>query len=95
MRSPQVRICRKLGGTIDDSELVDGLVMSQKVAKVAGGSLQERTVLSVSSLLLGPTKIEKAKIGLIQFCLSPPKTDMENNVTVNDYAQMDRGLALR
>ncbi|KAF4745678.1 T-complex protein 1 subunit delta [Perkinsus olseni] len=71
-----VRICRKLGGTIDDSELVDGLVMSQKIAKVAGG----------------PTKIENAKIGLIQFCLSPPKTDMENNVTVNDYAQMDRIL---
>ena len=24
----------------------------------------------------GPNKIEKAKIGLIQFCISPPKTDV-------------------
>ena len=26
----------------------------------------------------GPTRIEKAKIGLIQFCLSAPKSDMES-----------------
>jgi len=26
----------------------------------------------------GPNKIEKAKIGLIQFCISPPKTDVSN-----------------
>jgi len=40
----------------------------------------------------GPKKIEKARIGLIQFCISPPKTDMENNVVINDYTQMDRIL---
>jgi hypothetical protein len=28
----------------------------------------------------------------LQFCISPPKTDMENTVVVNDYAQMDRIL---
>jgi T-complex protein 1 subunit delta len=33
-----------------------------------------------------------AKIGLIQFCISPPKTDLENNVVVADYAAMDRIL---
>ena len=71
-----IKICSKLGGTVDDTELVDGLVMAQKVAKVAGG----------------PNKIQNAKIGLIQFCLSPAKTDMENNVTVKDYSQMDRIL---
>merc|ERR1712072_784644 len=37
-------------------------------------------------------RVEKAKIGLIQFCISPPKTDMENNVIVSDYSQMDRIL---
>jgi T-complex protein 1 subunit delta len=36
------------------------------------------------------TSVEKAKIGLIQFQLSPPKTDMENQVVISDYAQMDR-----
>jgi len=40
----------------------------------------------------GPTRIENAKIGLIQFCLSAPKSDMENNVVVSDYAAMDRIL---
>ena len=36
--------------------------------------------------------MEKAKVALIQFQLSPPKTDMENQVVINDYSQMDRVL---
>uniref|UniRef100_A0A0N4UV29 T-complex protein 1 subunit delta n=1 Tax=Enterobius vermicularis TaxID=51028 RepID=A0A0N4UV29_ENTVE len=40
----------------------------------------------------GPTRVEKANIGLIQFQLSPPKTDMENQVIISDYTQMDRAL---
>ena len=36
--------------------------------------------------------MEKAKIALIQFQLSPPKTDLENQIVVNDYQQMDRIL---
>ncbi|EFO19760.1 T-complex protein 1 subunit delta [Loa loa] len=40
----------------------------------------------------GPTRVEKAQIGLIQFQLSPPKTDMENQVILSDYTQMDRAL---
>lgn len=71
-----VAIVKKLGGTIDDTELVDGLVFTQKAVKTAGG----------------PTRVANAKIGLIQFCLSPPKTDIEQNVIVSDYAQMDRIL---
>lgn len=70
-----IKIIRKLGGTIDDTELIEGLVFNQRSAGAGG-----------------PTKVEKAKIGLIQFCLSPPKTDMENNVIVSDYSQMDRVL---
>ncbi|KAF2836205.1 T-complex protein 1 subunit delta [Patellaria atrata CBS 101060] len=71
-----IRILKKPGGTIDESEMVDGLVLNQQVVKSAGG----------------PTRIEKAKIGLIQFQLSPPKPDMENNIVVNDYRQMDKIL---
>lgn len=71
-----IRLIKKLGGTIDDTELVDGVVLTQSVVKNAGG----------------PTRLEKAKIGLIQFQLSPPKPDMENNVIVNDYRQMDKIL---
>ncbi|XP_039271538.2 T-complex protein 1 subunit delta-like [Styela clava] len=71
-----VKIIPKLGGTIEDTVLVDGLVLTQRTASGSSG-LQ---------------RVEKAKIGLIQFCLSPPKTDMENQVIVSDYTQMDRVL---
>lgn len=56
--------------------MVDGMVFDHKAAKSAGG----------------PTRTENAKIGLIQFQISPPKTDLENNVIISDYAQMDRIL---
>ncbi|KAF2146644.1 uncharacterized protein K452DRAFT_262625 [Aplosporella prunicola CBS 121167] len=71
-----IRILKKPGGTIDESEMVDGLVMQQQVVKSGGG----------------PTRKEKARIGLIQFQLSPPKPDMENQIVVNDYRQMDKIL---
>jgi T-complex protein 1 subunit delta len=31
-----------------------------------------------------------AKIGLIQYCLTAPKTDVENTVVVSEFSQMDR-----
>ncbi len=68
-----IKIIKKLGGTIDDTELVEGLVLSEKAAG-------------------GVKRVEKAKIGLIQFQVSPPKTDMDNQVIVSDYAAMDRVL---
>jgi len=71
-----IRIVKKVGGTIDDTELVDGVALNQNVNTAAGG----------------PTRIEKAKIGLIQFQLSAPKPDMDNQIVVNDYRQMDKIL---
>ena len=71
-----IRLIKKVGGTIEDTELINGVVLTQNVVKNAGG----------------PTHVEKAKIGLIQFQISPPKPDMENNVVVNDYRQMDKIL---
>ncbi|KAI4790941.1 t-complex protein 1 subunit delta, partial [Aureobasidium sp. EXF-8845] len=71
-----IRILKKPGGVIDDSEMIDGLVLNQQVVKSGGG----------------PTRIEKARIALIQFQLSPPKPDMENQIVVNDYRQMDKIL---
>lgn len=70
-------VSKKLGETIDESELIDGLVfVDKKVSHFAGG----------------PSRIQNAKIGLIQFQLSAPKTDLENNVVVHDYTAMDRIL---
>jgi T-complex protein 1 subunit delta len=72
-----IKVCMKLGGTVDDSELIDGLCfVNNKVSHFAGG----------------PVRVANAKIGVIQFCLSAPKTDLENNVVVNDYTAMDRIL---
>jgi T-complex protein 1 subunit delta len=71
-----IRLVKKVGGTIEDTELVDGLVLTQTAIKNAGG----------------PSRMEKARIGMIQFQLSPPKPDMENHVVVNDYRQMDKIL---
>ncbi len=72
-----IHVATKLGGTIDDSELIDGLVFVDKKASHFAG---------------GPTRIEDAKIGIIQFPLSAPKTDLESNVVVHDYTAMDRLL---
>jgi len=69
-----IKVIKKLGGTIDDTELVHGLVFDQNVSHTAGG----------------PTRIQNAKIGLIQFCLSAPKTYMDNNIVVSDYTKMDK-----
>lgn len=55
-----IRLVKKVGGTIDDTELMDGVLLHQNVLTSAGG----------------PTRIEKAKIGIIQFQLSPPKPDV-------------------
>jgi T-complex protein 1 subunit delta len=62
-----IRLVKKVGGTIDDSHLVDGLVLTQNVIKSGGG----------------PTRMEKAKIGLIQFQLSPPKPDVSVPLNVS------------
>jgi len=68
-----IQIVAKVGGTLDNTELVDGLCLDQAA--------------------MGTTRrMEKAKVALIQFQLSPPKTDMENQVVINDYSQMDRVL---
>ncbi|CAL1265854.1 unnamed protein product [Larinioides sclopetarius] len=70
-----IKIMKQLGGTVDDVELIDGLLFKQRSAGLGG-----------------VTKVEKAKIGLIQFCVSPPKTNMDNRIVVSDYTQMDRVL---
>ncbi|XP_042433479.1 T-complex protein 1 subunit delta-like [Zingiber officinale] len=71
-----VKIVKKLGGTVDDTELVKGLVFDKKVSHSAGG----------------PTRVENAKIAVVQFQISPPKTDIEQSIVVSDYTQMDRIL---
>jgi T-complex protein 1 subunit delta len=71
-----IRMVPQMGGTVDDTELVNGLVLHKGSTKTAGG----------------PSQMPHAKIALLQYCLSAPKTDLDNNVVVSDYAAMDRIL---
>lgn len=71
-----IKIIKKLGGTVEDTELIDGLVFTERLA---GGPN-------------APHRMEKAKIGLVQFCISPPKPNMDHQVIVSDYTAMDRVL---
>lgn len=70
-----IRIVKKLGGTIEDTELVEGLVFDKCKPSTASG---------------GPTKVQNAKIAMVQFQISTPKTDIENSVIVKDYQAIDR-----
>jgi len=70
------KIVHKVGGTIEESEMIEGLVFTQHASHAAGG----------------PTKVKDAKIGLIQFQLSSPKSNMDNSIVVDNYAMLDRLL---
>jgi len=67
-----------------------------RIISKLGGTIED-SELSSGLLLRQKCRTEiknlkNAKVGLIQFCLSPPKTDMDNQVIINDYSQMDRVL---
>jgi len=72
----EIKVVPMIGGTIEDTELVPGLLLQQHAAHSGGG----------------PTKVSSAKIGLVQFQLSAPKTNMENAIVVDNYAMLDRLL---
>lgn len=69
-----IKIHQKLGGTLDDIQLFKGVVFTNNMPVSAPGSL---------------SKVQNPKIAVLQFCISSPKTNMENNVVISDYAQID------
>lgn len=68
----RVKLVKKLGGTLDDCKLFNGVAFTRKPE--------------------GVSFLDKAKVGLIQFCLSPPKTDMDSNIVVSDDKEINRLL---
>ena len=72
----RIRIIKKIGGTIEQTELIDGVAIDYPVIKSYGG----------------PNKIKNAKIGLIQFTIDSPNTDTDNLLVIENYAQMDKLL---
>lgn len=56
-----IRLVKKLGGTIEETEVIEGIVFDKCKPSSSSG---------------GPTKIENAKIAVIQFQIATPKTDI-------------------
>eukprot|EP00915_Cephaloidophora_sp_WS-2016_P003166 GHVH01004266.1.p1 GENE.GHVH01004266.1~~GHVH01004266.1.p1 ORF type:complete len:536 (-),score=96.22 GHVH01004266.1:71-1678(-) len=73
----KIRVVTKLGGNVEDTELINGLVFTNSNTLRGAG---------------GPITVKDAKIGLAQFQLGPPKSDMEQSVVVKTYEAMDRLL---
>ena len=71
-----IKVTKVPGGTIDDAELVQGVVLNRRASHTAGA----------------PTRVENAKVALLQCHLSAPKTDMDGTTVVSDYRDMDRVL---
>ena len=69
-----IKIIKKIGGTIEQTELIEGIALEYPIVKS----------------FCGPTKIHSARIALIQFHISLPVTDTENILIVKNYSAMDR-----
>ncbi|KAH7827200.1 chaperonin containing TCP1, group II (cytosolic) [Monocercomonoides exilis] len=69
----RVKLIKQLGTPVEECKLIKGLALSA----------------SVSHEPKAKTKVEKAKIALIQFCISPPKTDMDSTVVVKQKEEID------
>ena len=89
-----IKIVKKLGGTLEDTELISGLCLPQVV--IFDYAQMDRVLKKERNYLLNIVKIkthyvalsignlfEKAKIGLIQLCISPPKTDVDNQMVIS------------
>ena len=60
----QIQMVKKLGGAVRDTTIIDGLI------------LWDRPTEASAKRIAGPTLVENARVGLIQFQLSPPKPDV-------------------
>lgn len=70
-----IKLVKKLRGTIDDTQLVYGIFFDKWKPSSASG---------------GPTKIQNAKSVVVQLHIVAPKTDLEDSVIANGYQVMNR-----
>ena len=70
-----LKVEKKSGGSIDDTSLINGIVLDKEV--VHSGM---------------PTKIEKAKIALVNAALEVEKTEMSAEIRISDPTQMQQFL---
>jgi len=72
----RIKIIKKIGGTIDQTELINGIAIDYPVIKSYGG----------------PNKMINARVALVQFSISSPSTDTDNLLVIENYAHMDKLL---
>jgi len=72
----RIKLIKKIGGTIEQTELINGIAIDYPVIKSYGG----------------PDKIHDAKVGILQFPLAPPSTETENLLVIENYSHMDKML---
>ncbi|MEE3213638.1 MAG: TCP-1/cpn60 chaperonin family protein, partial [Thermoproteota archaeon] len=70
-----LKVEKKAGGSIDDTALIDGIVLDKEV--VHSGM---------------PTKVEQAKIALVNAALEVEKTEMSAEIRISDPTQMQTFL---
>ena len=66
-----------------------------RMVKKVGGTLEDSKLINGIAFGRKPegqSNIKNPKVGLIQFCLAPPKTDMDANIIVSDDKEINRLL---
>jgi T-complex protein 1 subunit delta len=72
-----VKIVKVLGGTVDESDVIEGIVLTQKVNRRVDFT---------------PRRVTGARICLAQFHISVPRADMDSSVVLSNCTQVDRLL---
>jgi len=72
-----IKIIKKIGGTVDESEVVDGIILDNKI---------------LSKVPNRPRFMMKATICLAQFNITHPKSETESSVVISDHNEMDRSF---
>lgn len=68
-----IRVVKKVGGCIEDVKLTQSIVLNNSLKN----NNQEETLK------------RKVKVSLLQFCVSPPKTNMDSKIVINNHLLME------
>ena len=71
-----IKVIMKEGATVDSTQLIHGVVFNKPPKRLPGA----------------PSSIENPKIAICQFCLSPPKSNMDSTLIASDHTALDRIL---
>lgn len=82
----KVKIIKQLGSPVEQCRLVTGLALPYKVCHTS--VKKESSGKKVES----PSVVKDAKIAVIQFCISPPKPNMDSSVTVTNASEISAAV---